>query len=320
MVTPIPGNTTYSVKTTRQGHVLFKVWVTASPHIADYVRIRAGYAIIPSLAVVHLGATVCFSTHLTEDQPGVWSVGKEGVLALEAATGIGKAMAVGRSVVYHKIKGVTDTHTEITVAKLESVVFNVTDANALRVFTNGRRRTEAGDYLVPVEFLLSNNETFTPLHTSPNKECQNRTQSLAEGVAPPTTPGSFIQQVFFSCLLDLWDSTGTDIMVTLYLAAQPVFDRSTGRSYCKLLPQANSARELSGRQDFMLSLRATAFDSLETYSVMSEVLSVPFQPAFTLGRKEVVLSEEDSTTEVVVNGNPKQLQSLMVYSVIISTS
>ena len=34
--------------------------------VSDYVRVRVGYAILPSLAVVHLGATVCFTTHLTE--------------------------------------------------------------------------------------------------------------------------------------------------------------------------------------------------------------------------------------------------------------
>ena len=36
------------------------------PLISDYVRVRVGYAILPSLAVVHLGARVCFATHLTE--------------------------------------------------------------------------------------------------------------------------------------------------------------------------------------------------------------------------------------------------------------
>lgn len=43
-----------------------QVWVKGSPHISDYVRVTVSYAIIPSLATVHLGAKICFTTHLTE--------------------------------------------------------------------------------------------------------------------------------------------------------------------------------------------------------------------------------------------------------------
>ena len=36
--------------------------------ISDYIHINVGYAIIPSLATVHVGSKVCFTmtTHLTE--------------------------------------------------------------------------------------------------------------------------------------------------------------------------------------------------------------------------------------------------------------
>ena len=40
--------------------------MTDQPSTSDYIRVRVGYAIIPSLATVHLGARVCFTTHLTE--------------------------------------------------------------------------------------------------------------------------------------------------------------------------------------------------------------------------------------------------------------
>ena len=50
--------------------LLFKhrlqIWVSAQPHISDFIRVRVGYAIIPSLANVHLGTKICFTTHLTE--------------------------------------------------------------------------------------------------------------------------------------------------------------------------------------------------------------------------------------------------------------
>ena len=33
---------------------------------SDYIHISVGYAIIPSLAVSHVGTRMCFMTHLTE--------------------------------------------------------------------------------------------------------------------------------------------------------------------------------------------------------------------------------------------------------------
>jgi len=39
---------------------------------SDYIHISVGYAIIPSLAISHVGTKMCFMTHLTE---GVFVVG-----------------------------------------------------------------------------------------------------------------------------------------------------------------------------------------------------------------------------------------------------
>jgi len=64
----------------------------------------------------------------------------------------------------------TDTHTEITVAKIESVQFNYS-IELLGPFTNGRLREDVGDYLLPVEFLMATGESFTSIHTSPSKAC-----------------------------------------------------------------------------------------------------------------------------------------------------
>ena len=43
-----------------------QIWASAQPHISDFIRIRVGYAIMPSLATVHVGTKICFTTHLTE--------------------------------------------------------------------------------------------------------------------------------------------------------------------------------------------------------------------------------------------------------------
>lgn len=311
IVSPESGNTTYLVKASKQGQVILKIWMTSSPHVADYVRVRVGYAIIPSLATIHLGSLVCFSTHLTEDKPGWWSAGEEGVMQLEAGTGVGRALGVGRTVVYHKIEDTVDTHTEVTVAKVETVMFN-TSLSTLPAFTNGNRHVEVGDYLVPVEFLLAGGDRLSPIHTSPNKECLK----VAMGVETPPPRGAvyYIQQVPFECKLELRDYADVDVIAAKFLTAQSHFDPRTGESYCRLLPinTPSSTEGLSVRDGLRLSLTVIASEHSGTYSMQSESLIVPFEPAFYLSRNEIILSAMDTTTEFSVSGLTHQLQAIKV--------
>lgn len=294
--------------------------MTSQPHIADYLRIRVGYAILPSLATVHLGSLVCFSTHLTEDKPGSWSVGEEGVFHLFPETGVGRAVGVGRTVVYHKQKGAVDTHTEITVAKVDEVVLDAS-LNSLGPFTNGPQQG-GEEYGVPVQFLMaagddgegasSQRETFSPVHTSPSKECLKVTM----GIETPPIIGSvyYIQQVPFECIPELRDQNGVDIGASKYLSAQATFDPHTGKSYCKLLPVESSVsvETLSIRDGLKLSLRVVAFDHARSYSVESQARDVPFEPAFHVSRSEVILSARDTSSEVMVTGLSRQLHTLQV--------
>ena len=47
------------------------------------------------------------------DQPGWWTTGDHGLLHIQPETGVAIALSTGRAVVYHKIKDVIDTHTEV---------------------------------------------------------------------------------------------------------------------------------------------------------------------------------------------------------------
>ena len=311
IVSPESSNTTYLIKASRQGHVILKVWMTSAPRVADYVRIRVGYAILPSLATVHLGSQVCFSTHLTEEKPGWWSVGEEGVMSLQPDSGVGRALGVGRTVVYHKIKDVTDTHTEITVAKAEGVRFNST--GEMGPFTNGRRPSELGDYLLSVEFYLPGGDAFSPIHTSPNKECLRMV--TGSEAPPPRGHVYYIQQVPFECQVELQTHTGADVVASKYVTAQPTFDPLTGESHCKLLPvegSGGSAETLSVRDALRLSVRVIGYDYHRTYSVVSEPLDVPFEPGFYLSRREVLLSAKDPTSDLTVTGLTHQLNTIKV--------
>ena len=305
-VSPESGNATYIVKAAKQGDVILKIWVTSQSHVSDYVRVRVGYAILPSLATVHLGTTICFTTHLTESTQGVWSVGEEGVIQIVPETGVGVAQSTGRAVVYHSSHSAVDTHTEITVSKVQKVEFLVRESS-LQTFTNGQRQTELGAYFIPIQFYHSNKEPFSPIHTSPHPACT--------GLTNATEYGTCIQQVPFECRVELQDTrNGNSLPATKFIQSKSFFDDKTGESFCRLEPSSDTyaAETIATVDKLALVLTVRGFDSLETYEVSSGTLKVPFIPAFVVSRREIRLSGTERSTDVKVTGLPQQLQSLKV--------
>ncbi len=303
-VSPGSGNGTYIVKAAKQGNVILKVWITALPHISDYVRIRVGYAILPSLATVHLGSKVCFTTHLTEDKPGWWTTGDQGIIQVQPETGVATALTTGRAVIYHKIYDVIDTHTEITVAKVQEARFNATEK--LSTFTNAPRKLELGMYRIPVTFLHGNGDgRFSLVQVSPNPACSEETGG--------TKNEEFIQQVPFECFAELADSHSL-LGAQKFIRTEATFDRKTGSSYCSFYPvdDPHAIETLSPMEELSLSLRVRAFDFTQTYEIFSGKLGIPFVPAFSLSRKSFALTPLDTATEITVSGLPSQLQALQV--------
>ena len=310
-----PGtNGTYIVKAAAKGQVILRVSLSLNPRISDYIRVHVGYAIIPSLAVVHVGAKVCFATHLTEESSGEWSTGEGGVMQLSPGTGVGTARSPGRAVIYHKIKGVSDTHTEITVKRVAEVIIKANERELPR-FTNAQRQKELGPYSVPVSFYHTHDQGkggagekgyFTSLLTSPSPACASETGA-------PSCGGGYIQQVPFHCLLELRD--GDNLLESeRFVTAQPYFDPKYGTSSCLLLPGGDqqALEFLSTKERLSLSLRVKAFDSAGTYEVFSSSLSVPLVPAFALSRENVTLTSADPSTTISATGLPHQLQAIQV--------
>ncbi len=315
IVSPESGNSTYIVKSIKQGDVILKIWATSLPHVADYVRVRVAYAIIPSLGVVHLGATVCFMTHLLEHDPGTWEIGEGPAMEVEKESGVARALAVGRTVVYHKIGSVVDSHTEITVAKVERIELGPSEMMVLESFTNGRRLRALGDYGVPVSFLVNENETFTPLHFSADKRCSDGRAGQGGG----SILGKWLQQVHFDCNLELTGQDGSNAIAAEYMTAEPVFNAATGASYCRLSPlETSSAESLAVREDLQLKLKVIAGDQSRSYFVVSDQVEIPFVPAFYIRRKEVFLSSKDGATELTVTASQRQIQALKVSQHILS--
>eukprot|EP00731_Ephydatia_muelleri_P025269 Em0017g352a len=287
-VSPGAANGSYIVKAAKQGDAILKIWVSAQPHISDFIRVRVGYAIIPSLANIHLGTKICFTTHLAEDQPGWWTTGDQGLLHIQPETGVAMALSTGRAVVYHKIKDIIDTHTEGVAAF--------------------HQRSELGPYLVPVQFSHTpSGGEFTPLLISPNRACSEEVNASNGAV--------YIQQVQFECLLELKNG-GSTLSTERFIVAQSHFDAATGKSYCHLMAveDVRSVETLATMQGLSLFLRVRAFDFAKTYSEVSRSLGVPFVPAFALSRYKLTLSPSENAADIQVTGSLKQLYTLQVVS------
>ncbi len=305
-VSPESGNSTYKIKASKKGNTILKVWTASQTHISDYIRIRVDYAILPSLATVHLGCSVCFTTHLTEESGGgwsggVWSVGERGVLQIESNSGVGVAKSTGRAVVYHSSHSTVDTHTEITVSRVNRVGLPLT---SLPSFTNARQKPELGLYKIPIQFYHSGSETFTRLLISP--ACRNISSSN----------GTYLQQVPFECQLELKTGTNNLLLADKFIAAKSTFDPDTGASYCVLGPAGDVgvAETIATDDGLSLSLKV----KVDSYHFISPCLKVPFVPAFVLNREEVRLGQGETSAVVKVTGLPQQLQGLKVSCVCVN--
>lgn len=302
-VLPASSNATYTIKAAKQGNAILRIVMLSNPRISDYVRIRVGYAILPSLATVHLGSKVCFTTHLTEDKPGWWSTEDEGIIRIQPETGVAVALSTGRAIIYHKIQDVIDTHTEIAVTKVHEVNFDRSES--LPTFTNAPRQQELGAYKIPVKFVQpSTGEEFSLLRVGPNRGCSQEVNASEHG--------TYIQQVPFECILEL-KSDRSVVPANRFIQANAVFEQTSGESFCQLSPIDHGAVEtLSTMEKTLLTVVVKAYDYTKTYEVFSKSMNVPFVPAFSVSRSHITLTPTDTAAEVTVTGLPEQLQALQV--------
>lgn len=308
-VLPAASNATYTVKAAKQGSAILRIQVTSNPRVSDYVRIRVGYAILPSLANVHIGTKVCFTTHLTEDKPGWWSTEDDTVIHIEPETGVATVLSTGRAIIYHKIQDVIDTHTEIAITKVQEVIFNVRES--LPTFTNAQMQQELGVYTIHVKFLqTATGEEFSLLQVSPNKGC------LAEVNA--SQHRTYIQQVPFQCILEMKGNRNV-VSASKFVQAEALFEATTGRSFCQLnaVEDDHAVEMLSTMEELSLVLVVKAYDFAETYEVFSKNMKIPFLPAFSVSRKHLILSPTGTDAEISVTGLPEQLQALQVIYVLV---
>jgi nuclear pore complex protein Nup210 len=305
-------NSSYVIKGAKVGTVILKVWVKEFPSISDYIRISVSYAIQPYLATVHVGSKICFTTHLTEGHSGSWETATESILSLDTVTGVAKAVTTGRAVIYHKINDMTGTHTEISVATVQRVVFNLASVSSTSMpplFTNSPVKINPSLYRIPVEFKDEHNSSdFTLLQAAQGGNCIEDYNDSMDGPV-------YLQQVHFDCILQL-TSSGISLPTSQFIAASPIFDKSTGMSYCVLDTAGDDGvgRTLSTMEDLVLHLKVRASDFDENYEVWSAPLPIPFVPAFHSDASQVLLTSEQSTVKITLSGHRSVLESIQAHS------
>ena len=195
---------------------------------------------------------------------------------------------------------------QISVATLKRVVFAVPSNSPLSIFTNAPVQDERGPYRIHIEFKDEHNDTdFTKLLSSPNEDCLNDGSVLGSS--------QFIQQIHFQCIVELSDGSNP-LNAMKFILAKSVFDPLEGDSHCQLIASDDclAAETLSTLQGLRLTLKVKASDFKETYSVLSNVLDVPFVPAFSVDTTRVLLSPTEPSIQVKVSGLLKVLNSIQV--------
>ena len=189
---------------------------------------------------------------------------------------------------------------QISIATIKRVIFGSPPDSP---FTNAPVQEDRCPYQIPVQFKDEHNDTdFTDLVSSPNKDCIDDISNTV-----------FLQQVKFECVLEL--NNGPDVLNAVrYITSEPVFDSSSGKSYCRLFPSKDmtAIASLATLNGLRLGLKVKAGDYQDTYSVWSAVLGVSFLPAFSVDMVSVTLSPTEHSVQVTASGLTKVLNSIQV--------
>lgn len=127
--------------------------------------------------------------------------------------------------------------------------------------------------------------------------------------------------------MELARGGGGEIPVGNFISTRSIFDSLTGRSYCELYTPLSSSPSfiddnsggdsttatLSSMPHLSLKLQVKGKDFDSTYEVLSEWLSVPFLPAFSLDQTNVTLTSLKHSALITVTGLSNVLHSIQVH-------
>ena len=245
------------------------------------------------------------------------------MVAIDTLSGVAIAKTTGRTAIYHKIKDIVDTHTEVcilindhhsmlTLQVSVVKVHNISIDSQSEVFTNVMTSQE---YHVMITFNHKDGP-FTPIPATTG--CYSNFTGIHDTTL--NTQPAYLQQVGFDCLLTVKSPTHPQISQSDVAKAVAVFNNRSGKSYCHLMPTSNSAtqRLLSIFNDVTMTLQVVAYDFDHLYTISSAPVRIPFVPSFVLRQQQIKVGSCDPSTKIEVWGTKDQLTNLQVITLYIA--
>ncbi|KAJ3587076.1 hypothetical protein NHX12_013466 [Muraenolepis orangiensis] len=289
-----PSNNTLTVRTVNVGLTLLAVWDREQMGVADYLALPVAHAIGPREAQALLvGDVVCFATQLMspEGSTGTWSSSVDGVLQVDARSGVAVAREAGVATVYYEIPGVLRTYIEVVVEA------------ATRTFVTAHPGPVRSNKATKV--LVTTREQGNNLIGS----CSPSQTDAVPLLRPETS---------VSCHVS-FTSDAVDFPAERVFATHAAFDSDTGLYSCTVEPQPASeqqTRMLSVSMTQLLvavGLRTTATTSSPPGGDRGSV-RLAVEPGLYSDQTELLLSGAHPTADFTVFGPAGSLVAMEVTS------
>ncbi|MGH0179350.1 UNVERIFIED_CONTAM: hypothetical protein FKN15_001175 [Acipenser sinensis] len=284
-------NSTFVVRTVNVGLSLLGVWDSEHTGIADYVALPVQHAIFPDLAEdLVVGDVICFRTTLVNQEglSGTWSSSSGSVLQVDPKTGAAVAREAGAATVYYEIPGLLKTYREVLIVGAETTT--------IKTHTSGAMNNAGGDAASRV--LVTTREKGSNL-IGPCSSAQG--EAVRE-----LHPESII-----SCQLQ-FSNSAIDFPAHDVFVAQPGFDENTGFYTCSIHMQSPSDQHLKALSMSRPGLIVKAVVQGSHFSGEQISAQVPFNPGFYADQTDILLSNQNTATDVTVYGASEILSNLEV--------
>ncbi|KAJ8333361.1 hypothetical protein SKAU_G00422570 [Synaphobranchus kaupii] len=290
-----PDNSTLTVRTVNVGMTLLGVWDAEQTGVADFLALPVQHAIHPNEAQsLVVGDVICFNTQLVNQEglTGIWSSSAGGVLELDPSTGVGVARDAGSVTVFYEIPGQQKTYKEVVVGV----------ASRTSVMAHAAVVKEGMESRV----LITTREQGTNLIGS----CSPAQLKSIPQLQPQS---SITCHLHFSS--DAIEFPAHDIFST-----QTGFDPSTGFYTCsiswRLLTDEQQQRDQQQRALTLSLAQLVVQAAVEGSPFSGQQISVqlPISPGLYSDQKDLFLSDQQPSADLIIYGPPASLSSLEVLS------
>ncbi|XP_069795905.1 nuclear pore membrane glycoprotein 210 isoform X2 [Narcine bancroftii] len=282
-------NNTFIVRTVNVGLTLLSIWDAEHSSIADYVPLPVEHFIYPELlGDLVVGDVVCFSSNLVnqEGQLGVWSSSSNSILQVSPKTGTAVARDSGLVTIYYEIPGQFKTYRELVIKSAAKTL--------VQVQSGARLTTQTGT--VPFKFPV-----FIGESSNLKGDCTAEHFEAIDQMHPES---------IFTCNLQF--NNAVEIPAEDVFSVQTGFDAHIGHYTCAVTMQKLTDYQLKVLSKAKTSVNVKA-SILDAQFIGEQIgADVSFLPDFYTDKSEIILSNLQTTTEVIIYGTSEILANLEV--------